>query len=264
MSTSVYLLNKRLGGRQILFSELLQDHLTARLLSPSQIICLGLGSPSSSSNSRAQLAFLLGLCESLAIEHSNVCVYDPIFSDEDMDLFKELRIRVLPENEAAQNGNYPLKAPTILWMPHCDMDLYENVLRANWSCEQLRCAILVSNRLGDYIDSNPRYKLEKRVPCILRIEEYTDCYLLPVSTAFTTAFNSIAIQSIGPKAKGTEESWFTEIAQLPSATENLSAESSDPPMTVQLPNRSKRGVETRDRRDDDTEDEINSVQLKPK
>ncbi|KAJ7738512.1 SRR1-domain-containing protein [Mycena maculata] len=190
--------------------QLFQDHLTAHSLTSSQILCLGLGSPSSSPNSRAQLAFLLEICKAMGIEHVNVSVYDPVFSEEDDALFEQLRIRVLTENN---EGRYPLKVPTILWMPHCDLELYESILATNWSREQLAYVILISNRLRDYVDSNPRHKLETRAPCLLRLEEFLDCCLLPVSTACTTAFNTIAIQSIAHNAK-LPDSWFSE-SRLP-------------------------------------------------
>ncbi|KAF9050656.1 hypothetical protein BDZ89DRAFT_1057104 [Hymenopellis radicata] len=37
-------------------------------------------------------------------------------------------------------------------MPHCDMELHEDILRANWTPSSLRNLILVCNRLGDYVD----------------------------------------------------------------------------------------------------------------
>jgi hypothetical protein len=37
-------------------------------------------------------------------------------------------------------------------MPHCDLDLYESILATNWSREQLGYMVLISNRLGDYVD----------------------------------------------------------------------------------------------------------------
>ncbi|KAJ7867953.1 SRR1-domain-containing protein [Mycena leptocephala] len=200
--------------------QILQDHLTAHSLSPSQILCLGLGSPSASPNSRAQLGFLLEICKSTRIEHANVSIYDPVFSEEDDALFEQLGFYVLPESKASalgsgetlplttfQDGKHPLNATTILWMPHCDLDLYENVLAANWSRDQLSYVILVSNRLGDYVDNNPRGKLEARAPCVLRLESVMQCCLLPVSTACTTAFNTIAIQSVDRNE--IPESWFS-------------------------------------------------------
>ncbi|KAJ7899968.1 SRR1-domain-containing protein [Mycena olivaceomarginata] len=160
---------------------ILQDHLTAHALCPSQLLCLGLGSPSSSPNSRAQLAFLLEICKSIAIENGNVSIYDPVFSEEDNALFQELGFRVLSENK---DGKHPLDAPTVLWMPHCDLDLYESILATNWSREQLGYMVLISNRLGDYVDSNPRRKLETRAPCLLRLEGVMQCCVLPDSPAF--------------------------------------------------------------------------------
>ncbi|KAJ7040970.1 SRR1-domain-containing protein [Mycena alexandri] len=188
--------------------QILQDHLTAHSLSPSKILCLGLGSPSSSSNSRAQLGFLLEICKSTGIEHSNVSIYDPVFSQEDDVLFKQLGLCKLSENKA----NHSLEATTILWMPHCDLDLYESVLAANWSREQLPYVLLISNRLEDYVDSIPRQKLETRASCLLQLassENIFECCPLPVCSVRTTAFNTIAIQSLNSKAT-IPDSWFPQ------------------------------------------------------
>ncbi len=37
-------------------------------------------------------------------------------------------------------------------MPHCDMELYENVLRANWTRERLLGMVLIANTLSEYLD----------------------------------------------------------------------------------------------------------------
>ncbi|KAJ7275411.1 SRR1-domain-containing protein [Mycena haematopus] len=191
--------------------QLLRDHLTACPLVFSQVLCLGLGSPSSSPNSRAQLAFLLEICKSVPIKHDNVSIYDPVFSAEDGALFEKLGFRMLSGNK---DGKHTLDAPTILWMPHCDMDLHESLLAANWSREQLERMVLISNRLTDYVDGNPVRKLEIQAPCLLRLESVLQCCLLPVSPAFPTAFNSTAIQSVGRNAE-LPESWFTDSGASP-------------------------------------------------
>lgn len=36
-------------------------------------------------------------------------------------------------------------------MPHCDLSLYENILRANWTPQRLARLVLVANNLSDYI-----------------------------------------------------------------------------------------------------------------
>ncbi|KAJ7176832.1 SRR1-domain-containing protein, partial [Mycena filopes] len=199
--------------------ELLKDHLNANSLSPSQIICLGLGSPSSSPNSRAQLAFLLEVCKSTGIEHSDVSIYDPIFCEEDVTLFDQLGLCTLSEDRAKGRSfirsDHNLMGESIsIQMPHCDLDLYEGVLAANWSEEKLPNAILIANRLGDYVDSNPSQKMETRAPCLLRLasaEGYLECCPLPVCSIRATAFNTIAIQSLSSKAKLTD-SWFSSIS----------------------------------------------------
>ncbi|KAJ6519456.1 hypothetical protein C8R45DRAFT_1066151 [Mycena sanguinolenta] len=183
--------------------QLLQDHLTAYTFVFEQLLCLGLGSPSSSPNSRAQLAFLLEICKTVPI----VGVSAPsMFSPKKTVLYSSnLDFACLPKTK--QDGKHALDAPTILWMPHCDLDLHESVLAANWSHEQLERMVLISNRLGDYVDGNPRKKLEIRAPCLLRLENVVQCCLLPVSSAFPTAFNSTAIQSVG---RGLPSSWFSD------------------------------------------------------
>uniref|UniRef100_A0A0W0F970 SRR1-like domain-containing protein n=1 Tax=Moniliophthora roreri TaxID=221103 RepID=A0A0W0F970_MONRR len=117
---------------------------------PSGLICLGLGSPASSAVSRAQLAALIDLLETLDIAKSpsKVSIYDPVFTDEDNTLFGELGFRISPGlvNKQDERGT------TVFFMPHCDLELYDAVLKANWSEEGLRNLILVANRLEDYVE----------------------------------------------------------------------------------------------------------------
>ncbi|KAJ6496518.1 SRR1-domain-containing protein [Mycena vitilis] len=225
LNVNVRFLSKRLrrtAGNTC--TELLQKHLSTCASSPVAILCLGLGSPSSSPNSRAQLGFLLEICKSTGLEHANVSIYDPVFSEEDNTLFEQLGLRLTvgrpsrPLTQFFQDGKHPLNAPTLLWMPHCDLDLYENVLAANWSREQLAYVILIANRLGDYVEGNPRHKLETRAPCLLRLENVMQSCPLPASSAWTAAFNTIAIQSIDRNAE-IPDSWFSESDKLPTATD---------------------------------------------
>jgi hypothetical protein len=51
-----------------------------------------------------------------------------------------------------QDGKHAVQRPTILYMPHCDLKLYENIIGANWSEEQLARIIFVANRFSDYTD----------------------------------------------------------------------------------------------------------------
>lgn len=51
-----------------------------------------------------------------------------------------------------QDAKDPVERPTILYMPHCDLELYENIIGANWSEENLRRIIFIANQFGDYMD----------------------------------------------------------------------------------------------------------------
>lgn len=51
-----------------------------------------------------------------------------------------------------QVAAYPLLEPTIVFMPHCDLQLYENLLCENWKKERLSQVVLIANRLSEYLD----------------------------------------------------------------------------------------------------------------
>ncbi|KAG1762446.1 SRR1-domain-containing protein [Suillus occidentalis] len=138
---------------------LIQDALRKTDMPCPDVLCLGLGSPSSSRVARAQLAFLISSCTILEIVLSNVSVYDPVFTDADKALFQSFGMRCLPDTASLlflpvlfQNGKLVVERPTILYMPHCDLKLYENIIGTNWSEEQLARIIFIANRFSDYTD----------------------------------------------------------------------------------------------------------------
>ncbi len=134
-----------------------------------------------------------------------------------------------------QNGLYPVDGPTIVYMPHCDMELYENLLRANWKphIDALKL-LFIANQLSDYIDkwvtlinlrvpgwlsynSNPLQMLKDKAPYLVDVGVWNGCCptyhynhnihavpllqhcALPVSKTWPTAFNNIAVQFIPTK-----------------------------------------------------------------
>jgi hypothetical protein len=103
-------------------SEILEDSLNLLSWTSPNVLCLGLGSPSTSRESRNQLAFLLAITERFHIvrrlpalgrhciaedlrsaikEHARVSIYDPVFTDEDVALLTELKLCRLTENKAS-------------------------------------------------------------------------------------------------------------------------------------------------------------------
>jgi len=180
-------------GLKTPFTVLIRDRvLDAKFTSPEKILCLGLGSPSNSRDARAQLAFLLRLCGDLNLVGAHVTLYDPIFTDEDTQL---LGVR-LGLNITSVPIGYALSAPTIVYMPHCDMTLYESFLRENWSNDRLSLVILIGNNLCDYTESNSSRKMSGNFPCILQLAPYLESKSLPISTSHSTAFNNISVQRV--------------------------------------------------------------------
>ncbi|KXN82601.1 Translation machinery-associated protein 20 [Leucoagaricus sp. SymC.cos] len=95
-----------------------------------------------------------------------------------------------------QNAGYPLQGPTICYMPHCDMELYNDLFRANWSQGQILKLVLLANHLEEYLENNPHHKLQERVPYLFKITPVLDGHPLPPSKAWPTAFNNTSLQHI--------------------------------------------------------------------
>ncbi|KAI0078192.1 hypothetical protein K474DRAFT_1660856 [Panus rudis PR-1116 ss-1] len=129
--------------------DLLREGLNLLSVDSPQVLCLGLGSPASGRDPRAQLVFLLELCDDISLDRTNVSAYDPVFTEEDEALLDQANIRRLTENRVAA---YALPHPSIAYMPHCDLHLYENILRENWSIDRLPKLLLIANRLSEYTD----------------------------------------------------------------------------------------------------------------
>ncbi|GAB1517647.1 hypothetical protein RhiTH_000696 [Rhizoctonia solani] len=52
-----------------------------------------------------------------------------------------------------QKGVHVIDTPTLVYMPHCGIGLYERFLRANWSGEGMNRIILVANDMAAYTES---------------------------------------------------------------------------------------------------------------
>ncbi|PFH52441.1 hypothetical protein AMATHDRAFT_74233 [Amanita thiersii Skay4041] len=143
--------------------QIINDALKMLAIPFADAICLGLGSPSASRNARIQLAFLLEVCDSLMMNRSTISIYDPVFTAEDLALLDELQLSLLKENRAGSSllsisyyrlsAMYSVDKPTIIFMPHCDLELYENMLQANSTPDFYPSKLLIiANQLTDYID----------------------------------------------------------------------------------------------------------------
>lgn len=175
--------------------QIVRESLDALSLRCPNVLCLGLGSPSASRDARAQLAFLLAICDDLRIARANVSVYDPVFAEDDVALLAALGVARLTED---RRGRFRAASPTVAFMPHCDLQLYENLLRENWSGADagagLSNLVLIANRLSDYAESVPARKMSVEHPCVWRLAPYLVSRNLPACAAYPTAFNNTAVQ----------------------------------------------------------------------
>ncbi|THH14712.1 hypothetical protein EW146_g5658 [Bondarzewia mesenterica] len=164
---------------------LTKEALKEASFSSPHVLCLGLGCPAASRDARSQLAFLLETCDHLSFDRGKVAVYDPAFTPKDVNLLIKLN-----------RGKHRVEAPTILFMPHCDVQLYENLLRENWTAERLSNLFLICNLLSEYLDSNPSHKVAAQFPCLARLAPRLLARRLPTGAPHATAFTSLAIQFV--------------------------------------------------------------------
>ncbi|KAF8136392.1 SRR1-domain-containing protein [Boletus edulis] len=199
------------GGWFLCCEEICREALDEARMAPRKVLCLGLGSPSSSRDARAQLALLSCLCASLGIVSADVSMYDPVFTDADRQLFQTLGMRYLDHNQGTEHS---LNCPTILYMPHCDLRVYEQVIRANWTLEGLCNIVFLANRFRDYVDHNAVSKLEKESPCMLKLEPFVESRPIPTSSAFPSAFTSLAVQYVSRTPLSLQGDAFWELPLL--------------------------------------------------
>ncbi|WFD25862.1 hypothetical protein MNAN1_000829 [Malassezia nana] len=84
-------------------------------------------------------------------------------------------------------GGYSFTSPTLLYMPHCPKELYENVLRANWDRQRLQTLVLCGNELD-------MYALHNSLPCISRLVPYVQSYRLPAMQTHVAGALDAAVQ----------------------------------------------------------------------
>ncbi|KAK8918604.1 Protein SENSITIVITY TO RED LIGHT REDUCED 1 [Platanthera zijinensis] len=145
--------NSRLGRRFL--SRLRDPQIQARFreltasCSQIQIVAYGIGSIESDDEiSRLQVSLALRLNEELgATAAGPIEVFDPVLSAAECAVLASLGCTVITYNECCRRE---ATTPTIFYMPYCDAELYENLLRANWKPEMLRRMVVLGNSFGAY------------------------------------------------------------------------------------------------------------------
>ena len=140
-----------------------------RLKNVQKMIVLGTGSFRHSATSRYQMMFAILLVEEaeLMSEVKKVCVYDPAFGKVDVEGLKRMKVekegvrveawsaeqsKAFVENREDDDDRYETM---FAYMPHCEADLYEEILEHRWvntgsETDPMRRILLCGNKFSNY------------------------------------------------------------------------------------------------------------------
>ncbi|XP_050231923.1 protein SENSITIVITY TO RED LIGHT REDUCED 1 [Mercurialis annua] len=128
-----------------------------------QMVIYGIGSIESYETPRIQLSAAI-LMKNEFSWIGDIEVFDPILSATESCVLEALGCSVLSVNE---HGRRCAAKPTLFYMPHCEAELYNNLLQANWDMELLNCIALFGNSFQVY-----RYFSEFRNSTIVNSSRY--------------------------------------------------------------------------------------------
>lgn len=111
------------------------------------VVVYGLGSIRTDSVSRKQLSFIIMLRQKLSLSGEFLC-FDPILKEDEYALMKEhFNIDQIGVNEECARQ---VSKPTLAFMPHCDLPMYNNLLWANWSRNSIDKIVIIGNSMEGY------------------------------------------------------------------------------------------------------------------
>ncbi|XP_010530609.1 PREDICTED: protein SENSITIVITY TO RED LIGHT REDUCED 1 [Tarenaya hassleriana] len=124
------------------------DHFRRVLGTESQLnmVIYGIGSIESYEPPRFQLSIAI-LLKKKFDWIGDIEVFDPVLSATESNVVTSLGCSVLSVNE---QGRREAIKPTLFFMPHCEAELYSNLLQANWRTDSLSRIALFGNSFQTY------------------------------------------------------------------------------------------------------------------
>ncbi|KAG7032652.1 Protein SENSITIVITY TO RED LIGHT REDUCED 1, partial [Cucurbita argyrosperma subsp. argyrosperma] len=110
------------------------------------MVFYGVGSIENYENPRLQLSLAILLKRKFSWIGS-LEVFDPILSAIECRVIESFGCSVLSVNE---QGRRCAQKPTMFFMPHCEAELYNNLLQENWTVELLNHVVLFGNSFEIY------------------------------------------------------------------------------------------------------------------
>lgn len=126
----------------------------------SSIICYGLGSFCDGVQiaSRYQLALLILIHEYLVqanlLNNLVIDIYDPSFEEDDkatLISFKNPPFKIIPINEHCSRV-FSSTDNTLIYMPHLDKHLYNNLIGSNWNSDTLKRMLVLGNSFREMVE----------------------------------------------------------------------------------------------------------------
>ncbi|KAG8799122.1 hypothetical protein FRC16_005757 [Serendipita sp. 398] len=103
-----------------------------------------------------------------------------------------------PAKWFVQAALHPLPGPTILFMPHCDIELHQKVMESNWSFSGLRKLLMIGNPLEQYPLTTEKEQLETVFSAVGAIAHcrHWDSRAIPDTLSDDKAFVALCVQYI--------------------------------------------------------------------
>ena len=163
-----------------------------RVLGPEskmQMVVYGIGSIESYETPRLQLSLAMLLKRKFSWI-GDIEVFDPILSATESRVLENLGCSVLSVNE---QGQRQASKPTLFFMPHCEAELYDNLVLANWRTERLNNIVLFGNSFGTYEEHVSEFRSSTIVDSsrhILAVRKFTHEFAInTVSDDYFGAFH---------------------------------------------------------------------------
>lgn len=154
-----------------------------------QMVVYGIGSIESYEPPRLQLSLAMLLKRKFSWI-GDIEVFDPILSATESRVLEELGCSVLSVNE---QGQRQASKPTLFFMPHCEAELYDNLVQANWRTDCLNNVVLFGNSFGTYEEHVSEFRGSTLVDSsrhILAVRKFTHEFAIKtVSDDYFAAFH---------------------------------------------------------------------------
>ncbi len=157
------------------------------------ILCYGLGNFNSNVTARYQFALLLLFQEYFNVD---VQIYDPAFSEVEINFLVRFSLTVIKENE---EGARNIVTRTLIFMPHCPTALINNFLWSNWNPRDLSKCIILANSFKSLAETQTGQSFQIRYYYLHTILPVTAELEIKNIFQYTDMFNDLALHVFNSK-----------------------------------------------------------------